>query len=210
MTQFFSSTFWALTVFDIHFCNWKILIFVFIGSFLWSILVCKILEYWRWMLWVTEYAWVTLLKLNKLVNADLKHLVKWLNANKISLNVKQTEMVIFKSKQNKFEGDLKIRLCCKRLCPTESFKYLRVKIDASLSWQCQVYDLSIKLNRAKKHASPKILRFIYFAIFKSHLSTALLSGLRILELFNGLWFYKKGLFELLISNLKKLQYQSLI
>ena len=37
-------------------------------------------------------------KLNKLVNADLKHLVNWLNASKISLNVKKTEMVIFKSK----------------------------------------------------------------------------------------------------------------
>ena len=38
-------------------------------------------------------------KLNKLVNAGLKHLANWLNANKISLNVKKTEMVIFKSKQ---------------------------------------------------------------------------------------------------------------
>ena len=28
-------------------------------------------------------------KLNKQVNADLKHLVNWLNANKISLNVKK-------------------------------------------------------------------------------------------------------------------------
>ena len=49
-------------------------------------------------------------KLNKLVNADLKHLANWLKANKISLNVKKTEMVIFKSKQKKFEGDLKIKL----------------------------------------------------------------------------------------------------
>ena len=48
-------------------------------------------------------------KLNKLVNTDLKHLVNWLNANKISLNVKKTEMVIFKSNQKKFEGDLKIK-----------------------------------------------------------------------------------------------------
>ena len=28
-------------------------------------------------------------------------------------------MVIFKSKQNKFEGDLKIKLCGKKLHPTE-------------------------------------------------------------------------------------------
>ena len=47
-------------------------------------------------------------KLNKLANADLKYLVNWLNTNKISLNAKKTEMVIFKFKQKKFESDLKI------------------------------------------------------------------------------------------------------
>ena len=86
-------------------------------------------------------------------------------------------MVIFKSKQNKFEDDLKVRLHGKRLYPTESIKYLGVKIDANLNWQCQVNDLSVKLNRAntlpfkiRKYVSPKIIRSIYFAIFESHLS----------------------------------------
>ena len=55
-------------------------------------------------------------KLNKLVNADL------------NADVKMTEMVIFKSKQKKFEGDLKLKLCGKRLYPTESIKYLGVKL----------------------------------------------------------------------------------
>ena len=44
-------------------------------------------------------------------------------------------MVIFKSKQKKFEGDLKIKLSGERLNPTESVKYLGVKIDTNLSWQ---------------------------------------------------------------------------
>ena len=57
-------------------------------------------------------------------------------------------MVIFKSKQKKFEGDFKMKLCCKRLYLTESIKHLGVKIDANLSWQYYVNDLSIKLNRA--------------------------------------------------------------
>ena len=38
-------------------------------------------------------------------------------------------MVIFKSKEKKFEGDLKIKLCDKRLYPTESVKYLGVEIE---------------------------------------------------------------------------------
>ena len=47
----FSSPFWALAVSDIHFCIWKLSKFIFIGSPLWSILVCKIPELWRWKLW---------------------------------------------------------------------------------------------------------------------------------------------------------------
>ena len=86
-------------------------------------------------------------------------------------------MVIFKSNQKKFEGDLKITLCGKRLYPTESVIYLGVKIDTTLSWQYHVNDLSIKLNRAnallfkmRKYVSLKILKSIYFAIFDSYLS----------------------------------------
>ena len=41
-------------------------------------------------------------------------------------------MVMFKSNQKKFEGDLKIKLCGKRLYPTESVKYLGVKIGTPL------------------------------------------------------------------------------
>ena len=33
-------------------------------------------------------------------------------------------MEIFKSKQKKFEGNIKIKLCGKRLYPTENVKYL--------------------------------------------------------------------------------------
>ena len=86
-------------------------------------------------------------------------------------------MVIFKSNQKKFEGDLKIKLCGKRLYPTESVKYLGIKIDTTLSWQYHVNDLSIKLNRAnallfkiRKYVCLKILKSIYFAIFDSYLS----------------------------------------
>ena len=86
-------------------------------------------------------------------------------------------MVIFKSKQKKFEDDLKIKLGGKRLYPTESVKYLGLKIDTNLNWEYHVNDLSIKLNRAnallfkmRKYVSLEILRSIYSAIFYSYLS----------------------------------------
>ena len=40
-------------------------------------------------------------RLNKHVNFDLKNLTYWLNANKISLNVKKTELVTFKHQRKK-------------------------------------------------------------------------------------------------------------
>ena len=66
------------------------------------------------------------------VNAVLKHLVNWLNAHKISINIKKTEMVTFTSKKNKFEGDLKTG---ERLYyPTEIVNYLGVKITRNIRW----------------------------------------------------------------------------
>ena len=96
-------------------------------------------------------------KLNKLVNYDLKNLLYWLNANKISLNVKKTELVVFKSKRKQFDGEIKLKLSHKRLFPTDSVKYLGVKIDRNLSWKSHIDYVSVKLSRAKS-SSPLFKR----------------------------------------------------
>ena len=41
--------------------------------------------------------------MKKLVNTELKHPSNWLDVNEISLNVKKTEMVIFKSMPKKLK-----------------------------------------------------------------------------------------------------------
>ena len=74
-------------------------------------------------------------KLNKIINYDLKHLLYWLNAKKNSLNVKKTELAVFKSKRKQFDGEIKLKLRRKRLVPTDSVKYLGVRIDGYLSWK---------------------------------------------------------------------------
>ena len=60
-------------------------------------------------------------------------------------------MVIFKSKQKKLEGDYKIKLCGKRLYPTENVKYLGVKIDTYLTWQHHVNDLNSLFHNSLFH-----------------------------------------------------------
>ena len=87
-------------------------------------------------------------KLNKLVNLDMKNLTVWLNANKISLNVDKTELVIFKHQRKKLDTEIKIKLNRKRLYPSQSVRYLCINIDQILNWKDHINDIAVKLNRA--------------------------------------------------------------
>ena len=72
-------------------------------------------------------------KLNKYVNLGEKNLTDWLNANKIPLNVQKTELVNFKHERKKLDCEVKIKLNRKRLYPTDSVKYLGIRIDKNLN-----------------------------------------------------------------------------
>ena len=118
-------------------------------------------------------------RLNKYVNLDLKNLTYWLNAKRISLNVKKTELVIFKHQRKRLDSPIKIKLTRKRLYPSKSVKYLGIKIDENLNWKQQIHDIAIKLNRAnsllytiRNYVNKHILRTIYFFIFGSHINYA--------------------------------------
>ena len=52
----------------------------------------------------------SLKNLNKLVNRDMKQLNNWLSANKDSLNVEKTELIIFKSPRKVIFDKSKIKL----------------------------------------------------------------------------------------------------
>ena len=94
------------------------------------------------------HASMSVKNLNKLVNCVMKDLSKWLSANKISLNVEKTELVIFKSPRKVLLDGIKIKLSGKRLYPSNSVKYLGIKLDKFLHWHDQVNSISVKLNRA--------------------------------------------------------------
>ena len=66
----------------------------------------------------------------KYVNFDLKNLTYWLNANRISLNVKKTELVIFKHQRKKLDSPIKIKLIVKG---SKSVNYLGIKMDENLN-----------------------------------------------------------------------------
>ena len=69
-------------------------------------------------------------------------------ANKISLNVQKTELVLFKNKRKKLENPIKIKLSGKRLYPTDNVRYLGIKIDENLTGKQHIEHILTKLNRA--------------------------------------------------------------
>ena len=86
--------------------------------------------------------------LNKLVNNDMKQMNNWFKPNKISLNVEKTKLVIFKSPRKVLSDEIKIKLTGKRLYPSNSVKYLGVRIDKFLHWHDQVNNIAVKRSRA--------------------------------------------------------------
>ena len=67
---------------------------------------------------------------------------------KFPLMLNKTELVIFKSPRKVFLEEIKIKLSGKRLYPSNSIKYLGIKIDRFLYWHDQVNSIAVKLNRA--------------------------------------------------------------
>ena len=114
--------------------------------------------------------------LSKRMNSDLKNLSQWLKANKLSLNVMKTELIIFHSSSKNADPSLKIILDGKRLIQTDTVKYLGVLLDDRFLWSKQINHVATKLNQAigilsklRNRASIKILKMTYHSLFCSHL-----------------------------------------
>ena len=52
-------------------------------------------------------------KINEVVIKDLKFQIQWLNANKISVNITKSEVIIFRRKKKQLDFDLNLKICGK-------------------------------------------------------------------------------------------------
>ena len=115
--------------------------------------------------------------LETILNTELKCAVDWLKANRLSLNVKKSKLLIFHSKRKKIDYEsFSIKLGGSKLTPVKNVKYLGVMIDNFLSWDDHIIDLSKALSRSNgilaklRHYIPKkSLLTVYYAIFHSKL-----------------------------------------
>ena len=116
--------------------------------------------------------------IESILNYDLKCASIWFRANRLSLNVSKSKLLIFHSKQKKIEySKIYIKLNASKLIPSSVVKYLGLYIDNNLSWDHNTFQLSKKLSRTncilcKLHQiTPKFtLISIYYSLFYSYLT----------------------------------------
>ena len=86
--------------------------------------------------------------LQKILNKDLKTLVDWLCANRLSLNVGKTEFIVFRPPRKSLSNRIILTINRTKIHESTKIKYLGIILDQRLSWRDHINELSKKLVRA--------------------------------------------------------------
>ena len=118
-----------------------------------------------------------LIILQKVINRELRKVKKWLEANRLALNVSKTNYVTFHSPSKEINEFIKIKLGQKAINQVNCIKYLGIFIDSTLRWKPHVTELSPKLARncgiffkIRHYVNPDTLKLLYYSLFYSSLS----------------------------------------
>ena len=86
--------------------------------------------------------------LRKNVNADLKNLYDWLCVNRLSLNSRKFEFLVFRPLRHKTYERFTLKLHHSKLFESQKIKYLGLILDNKLDWKGHIAELTKKLSRA--------------------------------------------------------------
>ena len=82
------------------------------------------------------------------LTSALNKISSWLKANKLTLNVKKSNLVLFSiGKNHKNKENIKLTISNEELEQKDYAKYLGIYIDKNLSWRKQIENTTHKLNR---------------------------------------------------------------
>ena len=94
------------------------------------------------------YANDSLRTLELTVNNELEKVSEWLNANKLTLNVKMSNYAIFRPRQTRMPFIPQIKIFNRVILEMKDFvKYLGIMIDSELSWKHHIDSICHKISR---------------------------------------------------------------
>ena len=105
------------------------------------------------------------------INNELVNINTWLCANKLSLNIKKSNFVLFHPPQRKITLQVKLYISGTSLQKENCIKYLGIMIDSNLSWKTQISCISKKIKRSigilsklRYYVDLSILIKLYYAL----------------------------------------------
>ena len=109
-------------------------------------------------------------------NEELKHIVNWLNANRLSLNIDKTNFMIFRPK-NKNELPPDITINGSKITEVNKAKFLGVIIDNKLTWNNHIKLITQKISKgigimikARKYFNTITLTNLYNTLILPYIS----------------------------------------
>ena len=116
------------------------------------------------------------------LNNELAKVSEWLIANKLTLNVSESNFVIFHPPQKKVHTNITLYINDEKLEQKQFTKYLGVLIDKHLAWKQHIHYVNLKISRAVgllaklRHLVPKnTLRTLYYAFIQPHVDYCLIN-----------------------------------
>ena len=118
-------------------------------------------------------------KLEYEINKGLKSLHSWLILNRLSLNIKKTNFVVFHAYNKPLDTKITLKIQRKAISEKDHVKYLGVLVDAGLTWKAHIEHVSKKVSRAigilykiRPYINTNILKTLYYSLVYSHFNYA--------------------------------------
>ena len=83
------------------------------------------------------------------MNQELENITSWLSCNKLSLNVKKTQYMVFKTKRKKLDQTFEIKINDQQINKVSYTKFLGLYIDDELSWRKHIDQISTKISKMR-------------------------------------------------------------
>ena len=119
-------------------------------------------------------------ELESIYNKELSYVTDWLNANKLTLNVEKSNLVLFRSTKKAMET-LNIKIKGKQIQEKDCTMYLGILIDNKLSWNCHIKHVNLKISKGigiltklRRYLSKGVLRTLFYAFVQPHIDYGLL------------------------------------
>ena len=86
--------------------------------------------------------------LNTVVNTEIDKLSSWFQANRLSINVKKSNFVIFKSAQNRQNLDFSFFIDNNKIDCVKEVVFLGVILDQNLRWKSHIHNVARKISKS--------------------------------------------------------------